>query len=80
MKLRNVLLKFALCAVIVLSSSVARADVLPCYDSALQRIGYEVLVYVASAIEQARKSKGEDANGYRAEFIRLAEAAQLYSR
>ena len=33
-----------------------------------------------AAIERARKSKGEDANGYRAEFIRLAEAAQLYSR
>ena len=33
-----------------------------------------------AAIERARKSKGEDLNGYRAEFIRLAEAAQLYSR
>lgn len=33
-----------------------------------------------AAIERARKAKGEDANGYRAEFIRLAEAAQLYSR
>ncbi len=33
-----------------------------------------------AAIERARKAKGEDKNGYRAEFIRLAEAAQLYSR
>ena len=33
-----------------------------------------------AAIDRARKSKGEDVNGYRAEFIRLAEAAQLYSR
>ena len=33
-----------------------------------------------AAISRARKSKGEDANGYRAEFIRLAEAAQLYSK
>ena len=33
-----------------------------------------------AAIGRARKAKGEDKNGYRAEFIRLAEAAQLYSR
>ncbi len=32
-----------------------------------------------AAIARARKAKGEDKNGYRAEFIRLAEAAQLYS-
>jgi len=33
-----------------------------------------------AVLARARKSKGEDENGYRAEFIRLVEAAQLYSR
>ena len=34
----------------------------------------------AAAIARARKAKGVDENGYRAEFIRLAEAAELCSR
>ena len=33
-----------------------------------------------AVLARARKSKGEDENGYRAEFIRLVEAAELYSR
>ena len=32
----------------------------------------------AKLIERARTAKGEDREGYRAEFIRLAEAAELY--
>ena len=33
----------------------------------------------AKLIERARNAKGEDREGYRAEFIRLAEAAELYA-
>ncbi|MCR5413841.1 MAG: von Willebrand factor type A domain-containing protein [Kiritimatiellae bacterium] len=34
----------------------------------------------ASIIERAKRSKGEDPEGYRAEFIRLAETAELVDR
>ena len=33
----------------------------------------------AKLIERARTAKGEDREGYRAEFIRLAESAEVYS-
>jgi Ca-activated chloride channel family protein len=39
-----------------------------------QNSGYE------QAIKMARSAKGEDAEGYRAEFIKLAESARLLSK
>ena len=35
--------------------------------------------FAASVLERARSAKGEDAEGYRAEFIRLVETAELLS-
>ena len=34
----------------------------------------------AAVLERARAAKGADAEGWRAEFIRLVEAAALYAR
>ena len=33
-----------------------------------------------AVLERARGAKGEDANGYRAEFIRLVETAELLEK
>ena len=56
------------------ASSVAEVALL------LRNSGVKGDASYAAAIARARKAKGIDENGYRAEFIRLAEAAELYSR